>query len=250
MRCLLLCDDGNPSGVAALAAARGLGVEAQSFYQPELLDSPEATLAEHRRLLEGIAPLSMHGPFADLCPGGMDPLVRQVARRRIAQALPIAAELGAAHLVLHHGYVPHTSAPAKWVARSTAFWRDVLATVPPGLQLHIENLFEERPDLLLELVQNVGDPRLGICLDIGHAHALSRTPVVTWVVALGPALTYVHVHDNHGVHDDHLPLGQGSLPLREVLAALETHAPDATWGLEADAIPSLAWLQENGYLSA
>ncbi len=245
---LLLADDCNPYAVLPLVKNRGFGIEAQSFCEPAVLDGPAEALAEHRRLLAGVALCAMHGPFADLCPGSSDPLVRQVARQRSEQGLAIAGELGIRQVILHHGYVPNTSQPARWVARSADFWRGILARAPAQTHIHLENLLDDGPGLLLDLLQVVGDPRLGVCLDLGHAHAFSRVPVVEWVTALGTAVTYVHLHDNGGTRDEHLPLGQGNLPLHEVLAALQAHAPGALWALEADAAPSLAWLEENGFL--
>jgi sugar phosphate isomerase/epimerase len=72
--------------------------------------------------------------------------------------------------------------------------------------------------------------------------------VLNWITTLGERITYVHLHDNDGSGDQHLPLGQGNLPLLEVLAALETHAPRAIWMIEAEATASLAWLAEHSYI--
>ena len=232
-----------------MAKSEGLGIEMQSFYYPDVLDKPADALAKHLNLLKGFDGLrSMHGPFGDLCPGSFDPLVRQVAAHRIEQGLTIAKELDVDHIVLHHGYVPNTSPPANWITRSYDFWRDILTKVPDTTHIHLENYLDEKPDMLLELVQKIGDERMGICLDIGHAHAFSKQNTVDWVNALADNLTYVHLHDNYGSTDDHLSLGQGNLPFREVLAALETHVPDAIWAIETDASQSLIWLEKNGFL--
>jgi len=249
MQNLVLCDNCDITTVLSLAESKGLGIEIQSFYHPDTLDNPDYDLEEHLNLLDGFNGLrSMHGPFGDLCPGSFDPMVRQVTAHRIERALNIAEKLNVTRMVLHHGYVPNTSSPANWIKRSFSFWRDLLAKIPGDIHIHLENLFDEDPDILFELIQKLRDEKIGMCLDIGHAHAFSRLSAADWVHELADNITYVHLHDNHGTGDGHLPLGQGNLPLREVLDALESKAPDAIWAIEADASQSLAWLGRNGYL--
>ena len=251
MQNLILCDNCEIATVLPLAKSKGLGIEIQSFYHPDVLDNSADALAKYLNLLEGFDGLrALHGPFGDLCPGSFDPLVRKVTAHRIEQGITIARELDVDHIVLHHGYVPNTSSPANWIKRSCDFWRDILTTVPDTIHIHLENLFDHNSDILLELVQKLGDARMGICLDIGHAHAFSQQSAVDWVNALAANVTYIHLHDNYGSKDEHLSLGQGNLPLQEVLAALETHAPDAIWAIETYASQSLTWLEKNGFLKS
>ncbi len=246
---LLCCNAQDMATVIPLARRFGAGVEMQEFYTPAALEDPHGLLAHHLALLEDFTGArAVHGPFGDLCPGSFDPLVREVARTRIRQVFPIAERLGAGHLILHHGYVPNTSSPDNWLNRSTAFWQEILAELPVGVTIHLENHQEATPEQVLRLIGRVADPRLGICLDIGHAHAISRVPVVAWITALGRNLTYVHLHDNDGSGDQHLPLGQGNIPLVDVFAALEEHAPKAIWMIEAEATASLAWLGKHHVL--
>jgi sugar phosphate isomerase/epimerase len=72
---------------------------------------------------------------------------------------------------------------------------------------------------------------------------------VRWVEVLGSRVGYVHVHNNHGASDEHLPPYQGTLDVAEVLEALDQHSPGAVWALEVplgtiDA--SIAWLRGVG----
>jgi sugar phosphate isomerase/epimerase len=62
---------------------------------------------------------------------------------------------------------------------------------------------------------------------------------------------YVHLHDNHGTEDEHLALGDGSIPISETLAALGNYAPAAVRSIESGGekmFRSIAWLKRNGYL--
>lgn len=251
MRDLLLhCTTEDIEQVLPLATQHRLGIELTSFSHPPLLEQPAELVARHRQWLDGFTGVrSIHGAFYHLIPGAIDPLIREATATRMRQAVGFAREMEAAHLIFHHGYYARARFDAGWVARSAAFWRDILTAVPHRMTIHLENAHEISPDLQLALIDEVNDPRLGICLDIGHAHAFSSTRVLDWITTLGERITYVHLHDNDGSGDQHLPLGQGNIPLAEVLAMLEAHAPQAIWMIEAEATASLAWLAEHGFIS-
>ena len=89
-----------------------------------------------------------------------------------------------------------------------------------GTDLYVENVFDEIPDHLLRLRASVGSPRLHFCFDPGHATLFSRLPVHKWVEALGDGIRLMHVHDNRGRRDDHLPVGEGGINFRGVLLAI------------------------------
>jgi len=251
MNQLLICDDGKVNDVAPLCRKLGVGIEIQAFYDPRVLEQNPASLDEHKQAIHDIAPVSVHGCFGDLCPGSFDALVRDIARQRFKQSYRVAATLGAQHLVLHHGYVPHTSPFPGWIRRSTEFWHEFLAGKDPNLRIHLENMLELDPELISDVVRSIDRPNLDINLDIGHAHCNSNTPVVKWIERLGTQIGYVHLHDNHGHEDEHLGLGQGTIPVKEVCLLLEEYAPDAFWAVEAEGEgiqQSLDWLGEHGFL--
>lgn len=251
MRQIILCDNGEPEKIVELCLMSGFGIELQSFYQPEKLVD-EKLLGSARELAKGVAVKSMHGPFGDLCPGSFDWEVRALARKRFEQAWSAAKRLEAAHMVLHHGYVPNTSPPEAWLKRWPAFWRDFLDSKDGSVKIHIENHLDLSPKLLSEAVALVGrEDSFDINLDIGHVNFASKIPAAKWIERLKGQIGYVHLHDNHGSGDEHLGLGQGSAPLEEALHALEECAPNAIWAIEAPGdgvIQSLDWLQAHGFL--
>ena len=251
MKQLLICDDGKVKAVAPLCRELGAGLEVQAFHDPRLFEETPAAVEEHQQALQGILLVSVHGCFGDLCPGSFDALVRQVARQRMEQSYGVAVCLGASHLVFHHGYVPRTSPAAGWIKRSTQFWRDFLDG-KDGMLIHLENMLELDPELISAVVHSIDRANLDINLDIGHAHCNSTTDVVRWIERLGPQIGYVHLHDNHGQEDEHLGLGQGTIPMKEVCQALNEHAPDAVWALESEGEGlrrSIEWLGNNGFIN-
>ncbi|HYW06705.1 MAG TPA: hypothetical protein VE913_07105, partial [Longimicrobium sp.] len=78
-----------------LARERGFGVEIVSFALVPIVNDPAAA-AEHLRGYEAEVALSiprtLHGPFVDVIPHSPDRLVAEVARRRVAECLEIAAK--------------------------------------------------------------------------------------------------------------------------------------------------------------
>ncbi len=77
--------------------------------------------------------------------------------------------------------------------------------------LVLENVWEEDPELHLELLERIKSPWFGFCLDIGHQHSFSRTTLDKWLQATWPYLKEVHLHDNDGSFDTHFPVGSGTI---------------------------------------
>lgn len=247
MRCILLCDNENLAYVAPIARMNNVGIEFGSFHKPELLEDPEQAIQEHYACRDVVCK-ALHGAFGDLCPGSFDPLVREVARKRVLQSLEVAEKLDVCEVIFHHGYVPHTSSPEGWVRRAGQFWKAILKQTPEPIRLHLENMLEHTPMVIKRLVDAVDSPRLGVCFDIGHAHANSTTSVLDWVDALQSRISYVHIHDNNGKRDEHLAIGDGCIPIKRVLDAIEIQSNKALWALEVsgdDLVRSLEWIRKN-----
>ena len=234
---------------ADLARENGLGLEIAAFcYAPNLEDP--AVLSAVRADMAGLHRFWLHAPFAELCPCAIDPLVRQVTARRYRQAIALARDLGVRQLVIHGGFVPQVYFPEWYVEQSVLFWRALLDKLPKGMTLALENVMESSPETLVQIAEGVDDPRLSLCLDVGHANTcVSTTPPLDWVAPMSPWLRHVHLHNNGGDTDLHQPLGEGSIPMEAVLDAVLREAPEATFTIEnQDCLPSLVWLAEKGYI--
>lgn len=225
----------------------GLGVELAQFCLAENMDktppdvqaSLDAALEVPRRVL--------HAPFAELCPAAIDPLVREVAKRRFLQAAALAKRYGAEKMVVHSGFIPLVYYPEWFAPQAAAFWRVFLNDVD-GLTLCVENVMETSPDVLRQIAEQVNDPRLRICFDVGHAFCQSGE-LAPWLDALAPYISHVHLHNNHGSFDEHLGLPDGTLDMAAVIRQLEALAPQATYTLEVrSARASVEWLLEEGLL--
>ena len=151
-------------------------------------------------------------------------------------------------MVFHGGFIPHVYFPEWYVEQSVRFWREFLRDVPADMTLALENVMEPSPETLVSIAAQIDDPRLGLCLDVGHANTcVSETPPMDWIVPMAPWLRHVHLHNNQGDTDLHAPLGEGNIPMRQIIDTVLQAAPEATFTIEnQNALPSLHWLAAQG----
>lgn len=252
MRTILICDDTHAAEATEIALEYGCGIELLAFFDPHLVDRDPKAVDTHARIITPVSPAyrSLHGPFYDMLPGSHDPDIRSIAMRNFRRTIEIAGSLNAEHLVVHSGFMPRTMQYRAWLKNALTFWEELLRDVPGGFHIHIENIVDPDPTPLKDLITLIDDPRVDICLDIGHAHCNTDMSPAAWAAELGDRIGYVHMHDNHGMRDEHLGFGQGNLPLEETCTMLEAVAPRAIWAIETDTdqvIPSLEWLHDHGF---
>ncbi|MDR2492845.1 MAG: sugar phosphate isomerase/epimerase [Coriobacteriales bacterium] len=235
---------------APVALAYGLGIEITEFCMATNLDvdyDPWGIAA--RTKAEGIKHLTFHAPFAELCPAAVDPLVLEVTRRRYIQSYEMARSFGTSRMIVHTGYIPNIYDYSYFVEHSAMFWRSLLAELGDGCELLLENVFDETPDLFVNIVREVADPRLRICLDVGHANLkASMKPVEEWVALAAPYLAHLHVHNNFGNEDAHYLPGIGSIDMPKIVSMAMGLCPDMTVTFECrDAQGAVDWLLAQGF---
>lgn len=164
--------------------------------------------------------ITLHGPFQDLAPGALDDAVLAASRRRLRQAFRYLPVFRPAAIVCHLGYEDrhYRWNVEEWLASSAATWKELAAIAAThGVRLMLENVYEQEPELFLEVIDRVGAPNLQVCLDVGHLLAFGTGDFLYWLKTLGPVLGHLHLHDNHGDEDAHLALGAGKVPLADIL---------------------------------
>ena len=148
-----------------------------------------------REKIEGVGSLLLHAPFNELFPCAIDPKARELAATRYRQAIDLAKGYGAKKVIIHGGYNPWIYYPVWYVEQSIVFWKDFLQQ-NPGVDLVLENVLETDPAWLLDIVKGVDDPRLRLCLDIGHVNAYSQVPLMQWLESWKDYLSHFHIHNN------------------------------------------------------
>lgn len=172
---------------------------------------------------------TIHGPFRDMSPGGADEKVRQVTVERFIQLFEAVRPLSPSRVVLHAGYDARyfDGDVNLWLAQSLKTWETVLKEAEAaGIVIALENVFEQGPAPTRTLLEKVGSLYLRSCLDIGHINAFAEAPMDQWLSMLGPYIGELHLHDNFGKVDDHLPVGEGEIDFDLFFSLVKRHCPE------------------------
>lgn len=185
-----------------------------------------------RRIREvGLVPFSLHAPFADhIDITSLDEDTRQRSVQELFKAAEAAAEIGVRHLVLHPGPEREGRPPAEEFFHHLERACDSVNAVAGrckelGLSLLLENMLPHllfgRTQDMMYIMGAVEGRHVGTCLDTGHAHLAGDLSSV--IHKLSCHLRMVHINDNRGDWDEHLPPGEGGVNWRQVLQQLERH---------------------------
>lgn len=85
---------------------------------------------------------------------------------------------------------------------------------------------------LCELIDRIDRNNVGACWDTGHAN-LAHQDQSASIHTLGSRLHALHIADNYGVHDDHMPPYFGTVDWPSVVAALHDIAYDGDFTFES-----------------
>ncbi|MCE5189408.1 MAG: sugar phosphate isomerase/epimerase [Eubacteriales bacterium] len=237
-----------------LAREYALGFEYNDFYL-NLDDAAgmEEKIAFYRRNSPP-CDCTLHGAFYDVAVGSADAQIRAVSRSRVAQSVEIGKKLGARAVVFHTNTISNfhlKSYCENWLAENAAYYSGVLQT-NRTIGIYIENMFDQSPDLLLRLSEQLCVyPNYGVCLDFAHA-CLSQTKIEDWVEPLAPYIRHIHLNDCDGLEDSHLALGRGKMDIPGFFSLLEQYRVSGSVLLEVRGIEdqreSLEYLRARGLL--
>jgi len=165
----------------------------------------------------------------------------------------LAARIGADILVIH----PNTLGLEKQAEPPTALeLREICAFARDcGVMLAFENSGRTGIEMVRRAIDLVGaEPGatgMGICIDTGHAHrscTWEGIPVSAFLEEFRDLIVEVHVDDNFGAKDLHLPPGEGTLDWAGVIPAIRSLPQDAVVCLEitteGDPLQALAAARE------
>lgn len=160
---------------------------------------------------------TVHAPYMDLSPGGVDKDIRRISLEKLKKTIEIGRLLGARGIVCHGGYDRwrFDGREDLWIENSAVTWAEMLKE-SGDLPVMIENIFEENPSTIVALLDHFKERNLWFCFDTGHFNLFSKVSLQEWLIPLKGRLMEFHIHDNHGKSDEHLPVGQGVFPFREL----------------------------------
>lgn len=232
----------------------GFGMEVIQYANPVYADNFEANNPNIAKDIAGVHGLAMHGAYFDTFYTSIDPLIREVAKKRFLQSMEIATFHGISHVVFHSAYRKFLNgfsptAIDRFVKEAIEFWKDIEKHIPQDMTIYIENVEDEDPEIFVKLFEGIDSPKIRCCFDIGHAYFGGRAISLNrWIDVLKNHIGHVHIHDNNGNHDDHLPLGQGSILLTGAInKILHTVGEDVPFVMECNIEESVKWLRDIGY---
>jgi sugar phosphate isomerase/epimerase len=240
-------------------------LEIQDFFDPAVIDGDwQGRVAQAKALLDGYeGRLGIHGPFYNLPLDARDPMIRDVVRTRLEQALDVCEALGATNCVIHSPFsnwdYNNLDRFPEWRANKIENVHATLGSAVKraetlGVTFVLENIEDRNPLDRLELARSFQSKAVAVSIDTGHAHyaagSLGAPPVDYFVGAAGLDLQHVHLQDADGYADRHWAPGLGTVNWKAVFAALKRTGATPRLVLELmdknQIIPGWQWLVDQG----
>jgi len=158
----------------------------------------------------------VHAPNIDINLASVNSFIRSASKKAILKAVAFAAELDARLLVSHVGRLSRDY-PQKLVGKAMKNAIDSLRNINQfsndvDMVFTIENDHKSNdyvlagyPEQINLLIENIG---CKLTFDVGHANTIGK--IEDFMKLLGKSIVNVHLHDNNGREDEHLPVGKGS----------------------------------------
>lgn len=179
--------------------------------------------------------ITLHGPFMDLNPGSADEGKRLRTVAMYKRAFEAASYLRPKVMVLHAGFKASwfDNDVGLWLEKSLKTWPEFVKRAEDmGITIAAENTFEREPGPIKRLVEEIGSPSFRLCIDSGHLNVYSEVEIEEWFRVLGAYVAEVHLHDNFGAIDDHLPIGDGTIDFAAFFRLLKTYSNDPVYTIE------------------
>lgn len=219
------------------AAHRVEGVSLESCFFPGF-DGPTIDAVRDRCETLGFARVwawgHPHGLRSGTDRAALDDLIAHIA---------IAERIGAKVMRICCG--GRRSRPSSWPAHRAAILpmleRAVAAAEEQGIVLAIENHIDFLADELVEVIETIGSPHLGVCLDTGNNLRILEDPMVA-ARKLVPYARATHIKDVAArTGDPHefsfwpsVPLGRGLIDIGAIVGWLRGAGYDGLLALEID----------------
>src|SRR3984885_14431890 len=158
--------------------------------------------------------------------------VRRIeAMDELKRAIDVAEDLPFSRMIFHMGGPRESADPRKRDAAFSSLEHLTLHARHVGVTICVENTTSEMgaPSYLRSFVDETRLAGLRFNFDIGHAHladGAEENRIAESFEPLRELVTGVHVHDNHGEKDEHLPPYEGTIDWAAAVKVLKT-APEA-----------------------
>ena len=178
---------------------------------------------------------TFHAPYMDMSPGSPDLKIRSVVLERLNQVMDLAEEVNPKAIVVHGGYDKwrFDGNMDMWLKNSLDVWPTIVRRAGKiGTRLAMENVFDDTTEPISRLLNAIDSPNFGHCFDVGHFRLFSKVTMEEWFRQLGKRVIEVHIHDNNGGRDEHLPPGDGDIDFTKFFGLLRNCSQDVIYTIE------------------
>ncbi|MFC1671335.1 sugar phosphate isomerase/epimerase family protein [Spirochaetota bacterium] len=178
--------------------------------------------------------LSLHTPYT-VNPAELMKFLRKSSVSYLLKCVKVANLINATHITTHIGYY-----------KGMPFWQGMrgkaLKRLVHTLRIVLESCEKYNVKLALEnavhlqdgaeifylgdsirdfeyIFEEIDSPYLKLCLDTGHAN--TNNEVMEFIKTFGDKIINIHYHDNNGLNDEHLCIGEGTVPWDQFARALQ-----------------------------
>jgi sugar phosphate isomerase/epimerase len=170
---------------------------------------------------------SIHAPYSDTNLAADDDLIREWILKRIRASIRFTSEINAKCMVIHPGWTTATerfSRGRSWELNLRSLHWLMRYAGEYGVDCLIENVPSPTPYLLVsvddfKLFEDEMRPPMNYVFDVAHAHLQDEEFI--FLEEFGYKIKHIHVSDNNGTSDQHLPVGDGNINWRKVLDSLD-----------------------------
>ena len=228
-----------PEHLEQIAAAGFQGLEifcTRSHFEysmkPEVRAMTDALEAHHLQLVSMHAPTSRDlsatresGTPLSICE--VERVRRIEAMDELKRVIDVADDLPYARLILHMGGARETADPRKRDAAFSTLEHLILHAHHAGVTICVENTNSEMgdPSYLRAFVDETRLTGLRFNFDIGHVHLSDFREDERLEKSFSPLrelVSSVHLHDNHGEKDEHLPPFDGTIDWPAAIKTLQS----------------------------
>lgn len=203
---------------------------------------------------------TVHSPFSDINISSLNKNIRKESIRQIKYCIFAVHEIGGEVLTFHPGR--HSAATSKSRENTKKILFESLKEISDfnkdyGVTIALENM----PDTfittmrvsheVLEVLEKKQLSGIKHTMDVGHLET-NNVDIGEYIHDLKDYLVHIHLHDNFGEFDNHLPIGEGNINFPKIFRALEDIKYNGKIILEMtkteDIIKSRKYLIEKKYL--
>ncbi|WP_249869111.1 sugar phosphate isomerase/epimerase family protein [Oceanobacillus saliphilus] len=200
---------------------------------------------EMEMLFDSIAPklkdlpvaFSIHPPAWDINITSENKAIREASFREYKKAIEFAGMIGASHVVIHPGFCFSPVFDKKLAQQRAKAYINELCEIakPLHVKLAIENVGYQGSAILTEeefidFLRGMDDTA-GYLIDVGHAQ-LDGWNVPDVIKSIKDRLIALHLHDNMGTSDDHMPVGKGKMDWQAIIDVVNQEKIDCELILE------------------